>query len=394
MVDLPGMGRSRTSSFDSKRSSVSDVLGRGPYAGRCPTAREYDSMGYLAPRSKQIPQYLQLLNHAPELDLPAFKSAEKMAEKGIVGSDNSSGSAFRPVGPYTHAAFGALGLPESGVGVVYTPVTCCVNTAASSSVGSECSSLDQRPRRRSSSSSSQPAYGVVSVQDPKCGGGGGEVAERLVVDLTDLNRIKAAQRKYSDQDLYSSTAPYNQNRGGRRRSSNSSSISEHPYTRVATDPILLSNNNNNNIHGSSSSYGCYSSNNSAHATPVPLPRDRLNSNQDPLNLSYSSSRGGVDPLNQSYCSSRGGFDALHQSYCSTRGQDPLNQSYNSARSRPPQLNWVNRSASDSDSVFEHEDETRDILPPYINMPNGARSRSQMFTEGPLAGFDIAQASLV
>ena len=337
------MGRSRTSSLDSKRSSVSESS-RTPYCTtQCPTVREYDAMGYLEPRQRHLPQYLQLLNHAPELELPAFQNARggnagAGASKGSCSSAQSQhASAFRPVGPYSRAALGAMenggknvsAMPQS---VLYTAVTSpSQNPASPASCSSDCS---DRVRGRGSSSSSQ-TYGVVSVQDPQCCNG--NVGERLVVDLTDLSRIKASQRKFSDQDLYSSPAQFNQQ--GHRLSSTSSTMSDHPYSRV------LDTHNNNNCS--------FASNGSARTTPIHQGHERQHPGQD---------------LNQLYCSSRG------------KG--------------PPM--WTNRSASESDSVFEQEEEFHYPPPPYVNVQNGSRSRGQVYPEngGPLAGFDIAQASLV
>lgn len=337
------MGRSRMSSLDSKRSSVSESS-RTPYCTtQCPTVREYDAMGYLEPRQRHLPQYLQLLNHAPELELPAFQNARgkrvgtEVSNGSCSSAQSQHASAFRPVGPYSRAALGATGsggksvstMPQS---VLYSAVTSqSQNPVSSMSCSSDCSDHVQG---RGSSSSSQ-TYGVVSVQDPQCCNG--NVAERLVVDLTDLSRIKAAQRKFSDQDLYSSPAQFNQR--GHRLSSASSTMSDHPYSRV------LDTHNNNNCSFASSS--------SARTTPIHHGRERNNSGQDPSQL---------------YCSSRG---------------------------KPPSM-WTNRSASESDSVFEQEEEFHYPPPPYINVQNGSRSRGQVYPEngGALAGFDIAQASLV
>ncbi|KAK7107292.1 hypothetical protein V1264_015239 [Littorina saxatilis] len=347
MVDMPGLGRSRTSSLDSKRSSVSESS-RTPYAtSHFPAVREYDDMGYLEPRPHGLPTYLQLLNHAPELELPAFQNARKgvngveVPNRNVAGAQSQHASAFRAVGPYSRASMGATAsggkcpLPST---VVYSAVTSASQQPTSPvSFTSNCS--DGR-RARGSSSSSQ-TYGVVSVQDPHCCNGNVQ-EERLIVDLTDLSRIKAAQRKFSDQDLYSSPAQFNQRSGGggdrgggRRLSSTSSTMSDHPYSRV-----IDSANNNNNYS--------FASNSSARTTPVQ--RDRHNSGQD---------------LNTSYCSSRG---------------------------KPPPM-WNHRSASESDSVFEEE--FRVPPPPYVNVQNGSRSRGQVYPENDvLAGFDIAQASLV
>ena len=348
MVDMPGMGRSRTSSLDSKRSSVSESS-RSLYSRRqCPTVREYDAMGYLEPRQRHLPHYLQLLNHAPELELPAFQNAQggsggaEASNGGCSSAPSQHSSAFRPVGPYSRAAMEAAGSGGKGMSaapqsVLYSAVTPQAQTAVSPvSFSSDCS--DRVPRRRSSSSSSQ-TYGVVSVQDPHCYNG--NVGERLIVDLTDLSRIKASQRKFSDQDLYSSPAQFHQRGGSQRLSSTSSTMSDHPYSRV----IDTHNNNNNHNHS-------FASTSSARTTPVHHARDRHHSGQD---------------LNQAYCSSRG--------------------------KNPPM--WTNRSASESDSVFEQEEEFRYPPPPYVNVQNGSRSRGQVYPEnGTLAGFDIAQASLV
>ncbi|KAL8573555.1 hypothetical protein ACOMHN_047826 [Nucella lapillus] len=332
MVDLSGMGRSRTSSLDSKRSSVSDSS-RTPYSlSQCPTVREYDAMGYLEPRQRRQPQYLQLINHAPELDLPAFKNARGEAVEASGGSSSQHSSAFRPVGPYSRGVLGATGsggksTPTMPPSVLYSAVTAPPRQPAFTLYG------DGGHGRRSSTCQT---YGMVSVQDPQCCDGG--VAERLVVDLTDLSRIKAAQRKFSDQDLYSSPAQFIQRPP--RLSSTSSSHSDHPYTRVMAD---CANNNNYSLAGSS-----------ARTTPIPNGRDRHPS---------------------------GGLDL---SYCSSRGK------------APPPSRWTNRSGSESDSVFEQEEEIRYPPPPYINVQNGPRSRGQVYPEngGPLAGLDIAQASLV
>ncbi|XP_076466208.1 proto-oncogene tyrosine-protein kinase ROS-like [Babylonia areolata] len=346
MVDLPGMGRSRTSSLDSKRSSLSESS-RTPYSmSQFPPVREYDAMGYLEPRQRRLPQYLQLLNHAPELELPAFKNAR--AEGAEAAGDSSStrsqhASAFRPVGPYSRAAqLGASGGGGKSVATCPPSVLYSSVTAHNSHQPGPFSS-NHCERGRGSSSSSSQTYGVVSVQDPQCCDGG--VAERLVVDLTDLSRIKASQRKFSDQDLYSSPAQFNQR--APRLSSTSSSLSEHPYSRV------MDSHNNNNHNSNNNNYS-FASTSSARTTPVANGGDRLFS----------------------------GYD-LNQSYCSSRGKAP-----------PPR--WTNRSGSESDSVFEQEEELRLPPPPYVNVQNGPRSRGQMYPEngGPLAGYDIAQASLV
>lgn len=305
-------------------------------------------MGYLEPRPRRIPQYLQLLNHAPELLLPEFQDSRSMSDQpsSMATSDThmqqsmSQPSAFKPVGPYSRAA-AAAAVASSNVNTSLSPNTVCyshVFPKPHQQSSSSCISfqLDSEDPSRGSVYSSQ-AYGVVGIQDPSCLCEVTDVAERLVVDLTDLSRLKALQRKFSDQDLYGCPSQYNQQQ--RHSSSTSSTPSDHPYTRVL-DPL-----NNNN---------------------------------------YSFTSAGSNRMTPAHYTIR---DSRLDS----------NHSFSSRTKLPSSSSWGNHSVSESSSVFE-QDEGCSFPPPYVNVQNqyGVQSHGQLFTDNSttFADFDIAQASLV
>ncbi|XP_025097919.1 proto-oncogene tyrosine-protein kinase ROS-like isoform X4 [Pomacea canaliculata] len=344
IVDLPGVGRSRTSSVDSKRSSVSESSRTPYFEAQFPPVAEYDAMGYLEPRPRRVPQYLQLLNHAPELLLPAFQDARGSQNQAAAAASSAgsplapaSSSTLWPVGPYSRAAALSGGnnrnFPSGSKSVHYASVG-----NQQSRISSPISSMTEAANGDRGSTASSQTYGVVSVQEPvsqvpDCEG----YDEHIVVHLTDLSKLKASQRKFSDQDLYSSPAQYNQRQ--RLSSSTLSAASDHPYSRVV----------------------------------------------DPLSNNYSFSGTASNHTSSVNCAGRDRYPSQNGS-----------QQY-SSWVKPPSVH-SNRSASESSSVFEDDEGLSCTPPPYINMQNqhSGRLRGQVFPEHMLAvaSYDIAQASLV
>ena len=233
VYDLTKIGRKRIHSLDSdnKRAAQNEAASSA--------LREYDRNGYLEPKgAKGGRSYLELLNHAPEL--------KELRDPYGNPLTSDSGSAFTPVhvtrkGYYPSKANYTL-LPSDEVaedcstevngnlsqdmcGGYRVDLSSRGNYSPhhSASLNRSYMSADQTPvycqpkdaRRHHSNDSSSLLYGdsSYSCQPP---------AGRNYQEIRPTNA-----RKYSDQDLYDSTAQY---RSHRANSSSSSTADVHQYT--------------------------------------------------------------------------------------------------------------------------------------------------------------------
>lgn len=258
MVDLTKIGRKRMHSLeDSKHSSIYNASGSST-RDHFPAAGEYDHNGYLEPRgTKGGGRYLELMNYAPELrelhdpygnplvsgNGPAFSSVH-VTRKGYHPSQ------------VTYTLLPPEDLDDSE----------CHRGSSSASGGDVFVAEDPRYYCQSSSRDIvRYPYGLISVEESPIysqvfddrqnyssymsGRQFGNTSHhpQLSLSAPAAAMMKSShQRKYSDQDLYSSTAPYRQ-----RHLSSSSSTQDHRYASVECNNNRNSTSNSNFISGTS-----------------------------------------------------------------------------------------------------------------------------------------------
>lgn len=252
MVDLTKIGRKRTHSLDESKHTGQYNASGSASRDHFPAAGEYDHNGYLEPRgAKGGGRYLELMNYAPELRLlkDPYGNPLVSANGASVPSVHVTRKGYYP----SHVNYTLLPPEEDA-----EDVECHRSASASDGCGVE----DPRYCSQSSRDKSRHPYGLISVEESPA-------YSRVLDDNQNYSSSSrrqfadfyyypqsmrppagavmipsSRQRKFSDQDLYSSTASYRQ-----RHPSSSSSCQDHRYASVEC------NNNRNSLSNSNFSNG-------------------------------------------------------------------------------------------------------------------------------------------
>ncbi|KAH9525303.1 hypothetical protein Btru_001020 [Bulinus truncatus] len=226
VVDLTKIGRKRTHSLEySAKSSLDSSM------DQFPAASNYDHNGYLEPRSaKNGPGYLELINYAPELrhlrdahgNPLTMHPSVHMTRKGYHPS-HINYTLLTPeeniqTGAFSSSSSDMCGVEDSNFQAVQFKEN-LYHPSYGSTPGGEEAPIYSRvcdERRHLHSDSSGRQFGNSNYYLHTSG----QSMEGMLLK-------PSRERKYSDQDLYFSTAPYRQ-----RQSSSSSSTRDHRYASV------------------------------------------------------------------------------------------------------------------------------------------------------------------
>lgn len=245
MVDLTKMRGKRTHSLEDSKHSPQYIPSVVSMKDHFPAAGEYDHNGYLEPRGTKGGRYLELMNFAPEL----LHLRDPQGNPLISGN----GSAFLPV-HVNHKGYHPANVGYMLLSPQEEAEESHHQRGASSTSDSDVCSMENQ--RSYSHSPPEHPYHLVSVEETPVkyqiqDDSSSRSPERYLEDYhchpppswsppAPVMVKLPPQRKFSDQDLYSSTVPYRQHQHPSQ---------DHRYTSVECNNNRSSTDNGNFISG-------------------------------------------------------------------------------------------------------------------------------------------------